>query len=43
MTHASTAVVTTADVAGLVSFLAGPDSNFMTGQSVVIDGGIVMS
>lgn len=34
---------TTADVAGLVSFLAGPDSNFMTGQSVVIDGGIVMS
>lgn len=29
------------DVAGLVSFLAGPDSNYMTGQSVLIDGGMV--
>ena len=26
----------------LVSYLAGPDSDYMTGQSVVIDGGIVM-
>lgn len=30
------------EVASLVSYLAGPDSDFMTGQSVVIDGGIVM-
>lgn len=29
------------DVAGLVSYLAGPDSNYMTGQSVLIDGGLV--
>lgn len=30
------------DVAGLVSYLAGPDSDYMTGQSVVVDGGMVM-
>jgi len=30
------------DVASLVSYLAGPDADYMTGQSVVIDGGIVM-
>lgn len=29
------------DVAGLVSFLAGPDSDYVTGQSILIDGGIV--
>lgn len=29
------------DVAGTVSFLAGTDSDYMTGQTVVIDGGIV--
>ncbi|HEX7038375.1 MAG TPA: acetoin reductase [Pseudomonadales bacterium] len=29
------------DVAGLVSFLAGPDSDYMTGQSLIIDGGLV--
>ena len=29
------------DVAGLVSYLAGPDSNYMTGQTPLIDGGIV--
>lgn len=33
---------TAEDVAGLVSYLAGPDSNYMTGQSVIIDGGLVM-
>ena len=31
------------DVAGFVSYLAGPDSDYMTGQSVMIDGGIVMA
>ena len=35
-------VQTPDDVAGFVSYLAGPDSDYMTGQSVVIDGGIVM-
>lgn len=29
------------DVAGCVSFLAGPDSDYMTGQSLLIDGGMV--
>lgn len=29
------------DVAGLVSFLAGPDSDYMTGQAPLIDGGMV--
>jgi meso-butanediol dehydrogenase/(S,S)-butanediol dehydrogenase/diacetyl reductase len=29
------------DVAGLVSFLAGPDADYMTGQTPLIDGGIV--
>ena len=26
-----------------VALVAGPDSDYMTGQSVMIDGGIVMS
>jgi len=30
------------DVAALVSYLAGPDSDYMTGQSIIIDGGLVM-
>lgn len=29
------------DVAGFVAWLAGPDSDYMTGQSVLIDGGLV--
>ena len=29
------------DVAAFVSFLAGPDSDYMTGQSPMIDGGLV--
>ena len=29
------------DVANFVSFLSGPDSDYMTGQAVLIDGGIV--
>jgi meso-butanediol dehydrogenase/(S,S)-butanediol dehydrogenase/diacetyl reductase len=31
------------DVVGLVSFLASPDSDYMTGQSLVIDGGMVFT
>lgn len=29
------------DVAGFVSYLAGPDADYMTGQSPIIDGGLV--
>jgi meso-butanediol dehydrogenase/(S,S)-butanediol dehydrogenase/diacetyl reductase len=32
---------TAEDVANFVSYLAGPDSDYMTGQSVLIDGGMV--
>jgi len=31
------------DIAGLVSFLSGKDSNRMTGQSIICDGGIYFS
>lgn len=31
------------DVANAVSFLAGPDSDYITGQSLVVDGGMVFS
>jgi meso-butanediol dehydrogenase/(S,S)-butanediol dehydrogenase/diacetyl reductase len=31
------------EVAACVSFLAGPDSDYMTGQAVIIDGGMVFS
>jgi meso-butanediol dehydrogenase/(S,S)-butanediol dehydrogenase/diacetyl reductase len=31
-----------ADVAGVVAFLAGPDSDYMTGQALKVDGGLVM-
>jgi meso-butanediol dehydrogenase/(S,S)-butanediol dehydrogenase/diacetyl reductase len=34
---------TAEDVANLVSFLAGPDSDYMTGQSLNMDGGLVTS
>ncbi len=30
------------DVAGVIAFLAGPDSDYMTGQAIKIDGGLVM-
>jgi meso-butanediol dehydrogenase / (S,S)-butanediol dehydrogenase / diacetyl reductase len=33
---------TAEDVAGVVSFLAGRDSDYMTGQAVIADGGLVM-
>lgn len=29
------------DVAALVSFLAGPDSDYVTGQAILVDGGLV--
>ena len=32
-----------ADVAGVVAFLAGPDSDYITGQSILVDGGMVFS
>jgi len=30
-------------VAALVSFLASPDSDYMTGQTVISDGGMVFA
>lgn len=36
-------VSTGEDVAKLVSFLAGPDSDYVTGQSILVDGGMVYS
>ncbi len=29
------------DVANLVSFLASPDSDYITGQTILVDGGMV--
>ena len=29
-----------AEVAATVSFIAGPDSNYITGQTVIVDGGM---
>ena len=31
------------DVSACVSYLAGPDSNYMTGQALIIDGGMVFN
>ncbi|MBW4025468.1 MAG: glucose 1-dehydrogenase [Proteobacteria bacterium] len=31
------------DVAGLVAFLAGSDSSYITGQTINVDGGLIMS
>ncbi len=36
-------VETPEDVAGTVSFLASPDSDYMTGQTLIIDGGLLTS
>jgi len=30
------------DVAGVVAFLASRDSDYMTGQAIVVDGGLVV-
>jgi len=30
-------------VAGVVSFLAGPDAAYITGQSILVDGGMVFN
>lgn len=32
---------TAKDIAAFVSYLAGPDSDYMTGQAPMIDGGLV--
>ena len=34
---------TGADVAGLGAFLAGPDAAYLTGQTINVDGGLIMS
>ncbi|MGJ3560879.1 SDR family oxidoreductase [Streptomyces sp. INA 01156] len=31
------------DVASVVSFLSGSDSDYITGQSIVVDGGMVFN
>ncbi|MBA2377907.1 MAG: SDR family oxidoreductase [Rubrobacteraceae bacterium] len=36
-------VQTPEDVASFVSYLASKDSDYMTGQSVMIDGGVMFS
>ena len=36
-------VGTVEDVAGLVAFLAGPDAGYITGQTINVDGGLIMS
>ena len=33
---------TPADLAGLLSFLSSRDSDYMTGQAVILDGGLTM-
>jgi NAD(P)-dependent dehydrogenase (short-subunit alcohol dehydrogenase family) len=32
-----------ADIAGLIAFLVSPDSRYLTGQSIVVDGGMLAS
>jgi meso-butanediol dehydrogenase/(S,S)-butanediol dehydrogenase/diacetyl reductase len=34
---------TSDDVTGVVAFLASPDAGYITGQSIVVDGGIWFS
>lgn len=35
-------IETPEDVAGVVAFLASPDSDYMTGQSIFVNGGTAM-
>lgn len=35
-------VATTADIAGVVAFLVGPDADFVTGQTLTVDGGMTL-
>ena len=35
-------VATPEDIVGPILFLAGPDSDFMTGQTLVVDGGVTL-
>jgi meso-butanediol dehydrogenase/(S,S)-butanediol dehydrogenase/diacetyl reductase len=35
-------VATPADITGTTNYLAAPDSDYMTGQIVMIDGGMVL-
>ena len=30
------------EIAGAVAFLAGPDASYITGQTLTVDGGMVM-
>ena len=30
------------DIAGAVSFLLGPDASWITGQTLVVDGGVTL-
>ena len=38
--HPAGRVGTVADIGGLVSFLIGPDSGFITGAEFIVDGGV---
>jgi NAD(P)-dependent dehydrogenase (short-subunit alcohol dehydrogenase family) len=35
-------IETPEDVAGVVAFLVSPDGSYITGQTIVVDGGMVL-